>query len=130
VNIFIKIKQSYMNSPVVKKRRFLGSHIAAVLLLVLFCKSFYAQTANKNTPFFSCSNRDCLVSVDYQPEGAVANLLVQISDSGGRTIFLENKHKVSGNYHCTFNASEWKGGVVYVQLIADDKHFNEKIKLK
>ena len=119
-----------MNSSDIKKRRTIRLHAAGLLLLMLFCKPFCAQTINEGISPFSCSNRDCIVSVYYQPEGAVANLLVLISDSGGRTIFLENKHKVSGNYRCTFNASEWKDDIVYVQLIADNKHFNEKIKLK
>lgn len=96
----------------------------------LLCKPADSQTLSQDALLVSCSNNDSIITINYQPSGVVYNLLVQISDSGGRTIFLENKYKISGRYQCKYNASVWKEDFVYVQLIADDKRFNKKIKLR
>lgn len=104
--------------------------VSALFILLLFCRRADAQITAANDLRVYCSNNDSIIAINYRPAGIVYNLLVQISDSGGRTVFLENKHKFSGNYQCIYNANLWKGDFLYVQLIADDKRFNKKIELK
>lgn len=102
------------------------------LIAFLLCSSAFviAQTSNANElNIFSDSNLQN-IQINYQPQGVVYNLLVQVSDSNGHTIFLDNRYKFSGNYLKSFDMKNQKKGVYFVQIIGDDKHINKKIELK
>ena len=103
---------------------------SVLLVFLMLNLPAYAQVAEGNALQVFCTSKGSAITVSYRPPGVVHNLLVQISDSGGRTVFLENKYKFSGSYQCVFNAGLWEHDVLQVQLIADNKRFNKTIKLR
>ena len=70
------------------------------------------------------------IRINYTPQGIVYNLLIHVNDPKGRTVFLENRYNVSGNYQCSFDMKKQPKGTYLVEIIGDDKHINKQIELK
>ncbi len=133
IDIFIFLIYGSDMKYLYKNERFVNQtkiRVTSLFIFFLFCKAGVGQSTSANTLLVSSSSNDSLLTLNYEPLGMVNNLLVQINDSGGRTIFIDNKYRFSGNYQAVYDVSLWKADVVYVQLIADEKHFNKRVRLR
>ncbi|MES2590257.1 MAG: T9SS type A sorting domain-containing protein [Bacteroidota bacterium] len=101
-----------------------------IFILVLSPLLSSAQQSDGNAIKIYSDSSHQNIQIDYEPQGMVYNLLVQVSDSSGRTIFLDNRYKFSGSYQKSFDMKNQKKGIYFVQIIGDDKHINKKIELK
>jgi hypothetical protein len=70
------------------------------------------------------------ITIAYDAHDIVYNLLVHISDKSGRTVFLDNRYKFSGNYSRSFDMKKREKGMYYIEIIGDNKHINKQFELK
>jgi hypothetical protein len=70
------------------------------------------------------------IEVAFDASNEIYNLLVLITDSTGKTIFLDNKYRFKGKYLKSFDLGKSKKGNFNVQVHRDDVHSKKTINVK
>ncbi|MCD6020110.1 MAG: hypothetical protein K0S53_3231 [Bacteroidetes bacterium] len=70
------------------------------------------------------------LDVEFKNEKQVDNLLVIVTDSLGRTIFLENLYRFKGPYKKSIELSEGGKGSFSLQVIKDAERIHKKLSIK
>jgi hypothetical protein len=70
------------------------------------------------------------VSIEFNNEKEIYNLLVLITDSTGRTVFLDNRYRFKGNYKNTVDFQGEKNGNYKLKVILDEKHMDKNLRIE
>lgn len=68
--------------------------------------------------------------ISFTPAGTVNNLLVLVTDSAGRTLFLDNKYRFTGPYQERCNLAASGKGTYHLSIILDEKKDTREIIVK
>src|SRR5438874_704637 len=68
--------------------------------------------------------------IDFSAKNEISNLLVIVSDSLGRTIFLDNQYRFRGNYNRSVDLSNEKKGDYTLKVIRDHEKIETKLSVK
>ncbi len=113
------------------------------------------KTPNKSAPFFllfliSCCinaqvpitkntkiNYDVIldtanakIDIKFNPQNPILNLLIVVSDSAGKTLFLDNQYRFSGAYKHTVDLNKYGKGVYFLNITNDSERFYQKLTIK
>lgn len=86
-----------------------------------------ASTKQQNNQFVYMTNP---IQVDVPSQGTIENLLVVISDSAGRTIFLDNRTRFVGTYKRAIDLSQSGKGPYTLCIAKDDGRAYTKFYIK
>jgi hypothetical protein len=70
------------------------------------------------------------IKIDLENDKVIYNLLVIISDSTGRTIFLDNQYRFKGNYSNTIDLETEKKGNYFLKIIKDEKRIEKNLRIE
>jgi|ERR1051326_2915287 hypothetical protein len=97
-------------------------------LFVLFTSVSFAQSAGKGAKI----EKDSVlkeIRVEFNADKEIATVLVLITDSTGKTLFLDNHSRFKGPYKHHFDMAPFGAGNYFVQVIKDEEHVNKKLIL-
>lgn len=114
-----------------------GSFKEFFLITLLFFSLTF--TLNAQTELSPATNSDIKivtdnihrkVDIEFNSDKEISNLLVMISDSLGRTVFLDDQYRFKGKYKQSVELKEEGKGNYFVQIIKDNERFKKSIKIE
>lgn len=103
-----------------------------ILLFISFAILSKAQNATIGTDQIKIESDSILnlITIDFNVQDIVANLLVYLVDSDGHTVFLDNKYNFSGIYKKSIDMKNQGKGFYLIEVSEDSKHFSRKIEFR
>jgi hypothetical protein len=102
-----------------------------ILFFIWTSGSLQAQSQNDRANGLSITRQGKKkIKIDLENDKVIYNLLVIISDSTGRTIFLDNQYRFKGNYSNTIDLETEKKGNYSLKIIKDEKRIEKNLRIE
>jgi hypothetical protein len=122
IRINVKHRASYFLS--------LNSRILVFIFCILISQRYSAQTAKESNDIrVTKGSGQKKIDIEFDNTKEIYNLLVLITDSTGRTIFLDNRYRFKGNYRHTVDMTGEKSGNYKLNVTLDETRINKNLRV-